>query len=181
MFTIFRKKKITEDQLANFFVSSLLNLVDKGFPDVAAMINADPEFSAPPCLAAADSDKFLLIVASGNIQLLSKHFERMQDVRLAESINRKLANALGVEPQKLKELLNKYQSWMTRINHPSKNIHYAMSKAVFYKYDLNQFQSEYFRNMNTPNPIFLKRLDEVIAQFIWNWENYKEEYRITQG
>jgi len=60
-------------------------------------------------------------------------------------------------------------------------VHYAMSKGVFFKYGLNDYQTEYFKNMNTPNPIFLKRLDEIIGQFIFNWPDIQENYRITEG
>ena len=33
-----------------------------------------------------------------------------------------------------------------------------------------QFQEEYFKNVNCPNPIFLKRLDNAVVHFMWNWE-----------
>jgi hypothetical protein len=179
MFTIFKKKKLTEDQLANFFVNSILNLVEEGFQDVVEIINNDPEFTKTPNISKEDYDKFLLVVIAGNIKLMSDHFDSVKDVRITEKIYRKLGAALSVEPLTLKETIAKYQSWMSRINHPSKNTRYAMSKGVFFKYELNQFQSDYFRNMNTPNPIFLKRLDEVINQFLFNWNDIKENYRIS--
>jgi len=179
MFTIFKKKKLTEDQLANFFVNSILSLVEEGFQDVVEIINNDPEFIKTPNISKEDYDRFLLVVIAGNIKLMSEHFDSVKDVRITEKIYRKLGTALSVEPMTLKETIAKYQSWMSRINHPSKNTCYAMSKGVFFKYDLNQFQSDYFRNMNTPNPIFLKRLDEVINQFLFNWSDIKENYRIS--
>lgn len=179
MFTIFKKKKLTEDQLANFFVNSILSLVEEGFQDVVEIINNDPEFSKTPSISKEDYDRFLLVVIAGNIKLMSEHFDSVKDVRITEKIYRKLGTALSVEPMTLKETIAKYQSWMSRINHPSKNTRYAMSKGVFFKYELNQFQSDYFRNMNTPNPIFLKRLDEVINQFLFNWNDIKENYRIS--
>ncbi|HAQ71310.1 hypothetical protein N9545_04010 [Salibacteraceae bacterium] len=179
MFTIFKKKKLTEDQLANFFVNSIVNLVEQGFQDVVEIINNDPEFVTTPNISKEDYDKFLLVVVAGNIKLMSEHFDSVKDVRITEKIYRKLGSALSVEPMTLKETIAKYQSWMSRINHPSKNTRYAMSKGVFFKYELNQFQSDYFRNMNTPNPIFLKRLDEVISQFLFNWNDIKENYRIS--
>ena len=46
--TLFGKKKITEDRLANVFVNALLELVDQGFPDVAAELNEAPDLSGPP-------------------------------------------------------------------------------------------------------------------------------------
>jgi len=179
MFTIFKKKKLTEDQLANFFVNSIVNLVEQGFQDVVEIIYNDPEFVTTPNISKEDYDKFLLVVVAGNIKLMSDHFDSVKDVRITEKIYRKLGSALSVEPMTLKETIAKYQSWMSRINHPSKNTRYAMSKGVFFKYELNQFQSDYFRNMNTPNPIFLKRLDEVISQFLFNWNDIKENYRIS--
>lgn len=180
MFAIFKKKKLTEDQLANFFVNSTIQLVEKGFEDVVEIINNDPEFAKSPALDPAQSDQFLLIVIAGNLKIQSKYFESVRDARLTEKIYRKLASVLAVEPAVLKETIAKYQSWMGRINHPSKNTHYAMSKGVFFKYELNQFQTDYFRNMNTPNPIFLKRLDEIVGQFIFKWEDVLENYRITE-
>lgn len=180
MFTIFKKKRLTEDQLANFFVNSILQLTENGFEDVCEIINSDPEFAVSPNLDKEASDQFLLVILAGNIQLLAKHFDNTRDVRLAEKIYRKLAGVFSAEPAVIKETIAKYQSWMGRINHPSKNVHYAMSKAIFYKYDLNQFQTDYFRNMNTPNPIFLKRLDEIVGQFIFDWVDLKENYRITE-
>jgi len=181
MFSIFKKKKITEDQLASYFVNSLTQLTENGFEDVCEIINSDPEFLISPTLDKEKYDKFLLIVLAGNLQMMGKHFEHVKDVRLTEKIYRKLAAAFSTEPAMVKEIIAKYQSWMSRINLPSKNIHYAMSKAVFHKYELNQYQTDYFRNMNTPNPIFLKRLDEIVGQFIFNWETFLEDYRITEN
>jgi hypothetical protein len=179
MFTIFKRKKLTEDQLASFFVNSTLKLVESGFEDVVEIINNDPEFARNPGLDKSNFDQFLLIVIAGNLQIQTKYFESIKDARIVDKIFRKLATALNVEASVLKETIAKYQSWMGRINHPSKNTHYAMSKGVFFKYELNQFQTDYFKNMNTPNPIFLKRLDEIIGQFIFNWSDIQENYRIT--
>ena len=63
---------------------------------------------------------------------------------------------------------------------PSKNIHYAMSKAVFYKYELNQYQDAYFQKMKSPNPLFLKRLDDIVEHFIWDWEDLRSKYKIVE-
>ena len=53
-----------------------------------------------------------------------------------------------------------------------------MSKAVFYKCDLNQYQESYFKTMNTPNPLFLKRLDELIINFIWDWDVFLKKFKL---
>lgn len=174
------KKKISEEKLADRFVTGILHLVDQGFPEVAALINDDPEFEHRPELTPKVVDRFLFIVLAGNLAYIPKHFNNYQDVRLMDSILNKLAIALNVDRDKLKQTVSAYQSYMSRINHPSKNIHYAMSKAVFFKYELNDFQEEYFRNMKAPNPLFLKRLDDIMDNFIWNWKEIQEKYKIVE-
>jgi len=67
---------------------------------------------------------------------------------------------------------------MKRVNSPSKTTLYGMSKAIFHKYALNDFQDNYFKRMNTPNPIFLKRLDELMQHFLFNWEVFLKKYRV---
>jgi hypothetical protein len=54
-----------------------------------------------------------------------------------------------------------------------------MSKAVFFKYDLGKHQEAYFRKLNAPNPLFLKRLDDVMENFIWDWDHLKENYNLN--
>ena len=180
MLTLFRKKKLKEDKVANIFVNSILDLVDEGFPEVVALINEDPEFVSSPNICVENSDQFLLIVLAGNLKFIPDHFDNYQDVRLIDRILRKTANALGVDASDLKETVSSYQSYFSRINHPSKNTLYAMSKAVFHKYQLNDYQEEYFRNMNAPNPIFLKRMDDIITNFVWDWSSFQEKYRVIE-
>ena len=71
------------------------------------------------------------------------------------------------------------QSFIARVNYPSKNLVYGMSKAMFEKYKLNDFQDDYFRRMQAPNPLFLKRMDEVMANFIWNWDAFFKKYKMN--
>jgi hypothetical protein len=77
------------------------------------------------------------------------------------------------------KLVRDYQSFITRVNHPSKNMIYGMSKAMFHKYGLNEFQDEYFKRMQAPNPLFLKRLDEVMGNFIWDWDVFFKKYKLS--
>jgi hypothetical protein len=77
------------------------------------------------------------------------------------------------------KMIRDYQSFISRINHPSKNMVYGMSKALFVKYNLNDFQDEYFKRMQAPNPLFLKRMDEVISNFIWNWDAFFKKYKLN--
>jgi hypothetical protein len=49
---------------------------------------------------------------------------------------------------------------------------------VFYKYELNQYQDEYFMRENAPNPIFKKNLDDVMRNFVWDWSAFTEKYKV---
>ena len=180
MFDILFKKKITEDKLADYFVNSLIHLVDSSFEDVSAIINNDPSFVQHPQIAVNNSDEFLMIVIAGNLLYIPNYFNDYQDIRITDQIIRKFAQALGLAHPEMKELVHQYQSYFKKINHPSKNTHYAMSKAVFFKYNLNCFQEEYFKHMQTPNPMFLKRLDDLMANFIWQWDDILNKFKVIE-
>jgi hypothetical protein len=79
----------------------------------------------------------------------------------------------------MKEELESYSSFISRVNHPSKNILYGMSKAVFFKFKLGKYQDEYFAQLNTPNPVFLKKIDVLIENFIWDWKTIFEKSKIS--
>jgi len=180
MLDIFFKKKVQEEKLAEYFVHSLIHLVDQGFPDVAELINTDASFAEKPSLQVDDSDSFLFIVIAGNLKFIPQFFNDYQDVRLLDKIQRKFSQVLGIPYAQFKELMVHYHQYFARINHPSKNTHYAMSKAVFFKYELFDYQEDYFKNMKAPNPMFLKRLDDIMEHFIWKWDGILEKFRITE-
>jgi hypothetical protein len=56
---------------------------------------------------------------------------------------------------------------------------YAMSKGIFDKYMLYNFQDEYFKRMQAPNPLFLKRLDEIVENFVWDWDVFFKKYKLN--
>ncbi|MBL4652583.1 MAG: hypothetical protein JKY53_06920 [Flavobacteriales bacterium] len=180
MFKTLLKKKITEEKLANVFVNGIIDLVDNAFPEVAALINEDTCFAVSPNIQATDSDKFLLVVIAGNLQYIPTHFEAYQDMRMQDQIYRALATAFGWDLETTKRIIGQYQNFCSNKNHPSKNTLYAMSKGVFFKYELTQYQDEYFRGMGCANPVFLKRLDEIMLNFIWDWDAYLGKYRVVE-
>lgn len=179
MFTLFGKKKMEVNRVANIFINALIDTVEKGFPEVAALINESPEFVISPEINEEHSDLFLMIVIAGNLVEVPTHLDAKTDTKFIQEVNSQLAYTFGMEPGDLQHVIQEYQSFMSRVNFPSKNTQYAMSKAVFHKYKLNDFQDNYFKNMNSPNPLFLKRLDEVMEHFLWNWSSMKEKYQIV--
>ena len=179
MFAIFGKKKIKEDLVANIFVNSVIETIDNGFPEVVGIINDSPEFVISPKLSDKDADSFTLIVIAANLSYIPQHLHNSKDERVTNLIIAKLSRVFDVEQEKLERVLNNYTCYLNKVNHPSKNMLYAMSKAIFGKYNLNEFQDDYFKNMKSPNPMFLKRLDEALENFIWNWDTFKDKYQIV--
>lgn len=180
MFGTLFKKKVSEEKIASYFIHTIIEVVDKGFPYVAEVIENDTSLIRRPDIKSAKSDRLLLIVLAANMKMIPQHFNSYQDRRILQRCYVELSEVFQIPERKVQELISNYQSFLSKANYPSKNTLYAMSKGVFYKYNLNSCQEDYFKNMKTPNPILLKRLDEIMAQFIWDWEEYKEKYRIVE-
>lgn len=179
MFTLFGKKKIKEDVAVNIFINNLLDTVEKGFPEVAGIINDSPEFVESPKIQENNSEKFLLIVIAANLTYIPEHFNGNQEERLTSIIFDQLSQVFDVDKTTLEKVISDYQCYISKVNQPSKNTLYGISKAVFGKYNLNEYQDEYFKAMKSPNPMFLKRMDEVMESFIWNWDGFKDKYQIA--
>ncbi len=181
MLTIFGRKKVTADRVAHIFAHNIVETVESGFSDVAGFINDSPEFVIDPGITEEDYGKFLMIVIAGNYAYINQYFTDGMDKQITEEITQKLAPAFEMTPTEFSMKVKEYKECMSRANHPSKNIIYAMSKGVFLKYNLVDCQEEYFRQMKTPNPIFLKNLDELMKNFLWNWEVFNEKYKVVSG
>ncbi len=178
MFGTILKKKVSDEKLANVFINGLFSTVDNGFPVVAEMLNEDNAFVVSPNIDSKNSYEFGMIVVVGNLSFLESAFDAEQAERVEGLIFEKLAKVLEMDLQSFKSVVKDYKQLMTRLNHPSKNMVYAMSKAVFDKYTLYNFQDEYFKRMQAPNPLLLKRLDEVMENFVWDWDAFFKRYKL---
>lgn len=178
MFGTILRKKVSNDKLANVFINSLFNTIDAGFPVVAEFINEDQAFVKSPSVASNDSFEFAFIVIVGNLSFLESAFDPEQADSIEAIIYEKLAKVYEMSTQEFKSLVKDYRSLISRLNHPSKNMIYGMSKAIFDKYTLYNYQDEYFKRMQAPNPLFLKRMDEVVENFIWDWDCFFKKYRL---
>lgn len=172
------KRKLTDNQLANIFINAIFDSVDNGFKEVAQMVNEDVAFVSSPSIDEKNSGEFGLIVIVGNLSFLESTFEPEQAGRVEKVIFEKLAKIYGMPESQFIVMIRDYQSFIAKVNHPSKNMIYGMSKALFFKYELNDFQDEYFKRMQAPNPLFLKRMDEVMSNFLWNWDAFFKKYRL---
>lgn len=182
MLTLFGigKRKISENKVANVLVNTLIEYCEKGFPEVVDVINNSPEFHTSPEIDKENYSEFLQILIVSNLNFIPIYLEPEISSKVNELVIEKFAAIFEVTPKELDDKMKEYKKFLTRINHPSKNMLYAMSKGMFYKYDLNSFQNEeYFRNLQAPNPIFLKRLDEVMGSFIFNWDDFIAKYKVS--
>lgn len=173
------KKKLSDNQVANIFINAIFETVDNGFPEVAQLINEDVAFVTSPNIDSKNDGEFALITIVGNLSFLESTFEPTQAGRVEQVIFEKLATIYQMSTEDFKKLIREYQSFIQRVNHPSKNVIYGMSKAIFHKYKLSEYQDEYFRRMQAPNPLFLKRMDEVVSSFMWNWDAFFKKYKIN--
>ena len=62
MFSTLIKKKLSDNQVANIFINAIFDCVDKGFCEVAALINEDPVFVKSPNISENASGEFGLII-----------------------------------------------------------------------------------------------------------------------
>jgi len=178
MFRTLIKKKLSDNQVANIFINAIFDSVDQGFKEIASLINEDPVFVSPPNIEPNASGEFGMIIIVGNLSFLESTFDADQASRVEALIFKKLSLVYDMDEEAFVKLIRGYQKFISRVNHPSKNWIYGMSKAIFHKYRLNEFQDEYFKRMRAPNPLFLKRMDEVVSNFIWNWDAFFKKYRI---
>ena len=178
MFSTLIKRKLSDNQVANVFINSIFESVDNGFQEVARLINEDPAFIVSPCISETDNGEFGMIVIVGNLSFLESTFEPDQAARVEQLIFEKLARVYEMELYAFQQMIRDYQSFIMRVNHPSKNWIYGMSKAIFHKYELYEYQDEYFKKMQAPNPLFLKRMDEVVSNFVWDWDAFFKKFRL---
>ncbi len=178
MFGIAIRKRIDEDKLANIFVNSLLEVVENGFEVVSEMINDDPAFETSPDIKADSYQQFLLIVIAGNLEFLKVNTQIDDIDDLENKIIVKYADIFDLEKHEFGDLVCGMKTFISQVNFPSKNYLYGISKAVFFKYNLNQYQEPYFKSMNTPNPLFLKRMDELVNNFLWDWDSFFKKHKL---
>ena len=177
MLSIFTRKKISDETLANIFVNGIFKLSKEGFEDVSELINYDLELVGNPNISQDDFGKFALIIFTANIGSISDHFNALQQMRMQDLVYSKFSQSLNISKSELKKKKNKVAELFYTLNHPSKNIKYAMSKATFHVYDLYDFQEEYFKNLRVANPVALKKLNDIMHHFLWDWESIFKRYK----
>ena len=134
MFSTIIKKKLSDNQVANVFINAIFDSVDNGFKEVALMINEDTAFVKSPGVSENENGEFGMICIVGNLSFLESTFDAEQAARVETLIFEKLAKIYDMEIGAFRNLIREYQNFIMRVNHPSKNWIYGMSKAIFHKY-----------------------------------------------
>lgn len=178
VFTSIFKKKLSDEKLANIFINGIVTSTTNGFHVVADFINEDTAFVSSPLIDGENHHEFTLILLIGNLSFLESSFDPQQANNVEQHIYEKLAQMYGMSQTDFRNLAKDYLNLIYRLNNPSKNMIYGMSKAVFDKYQLYNYQDEYFKRMQVPNPLFLKRMDEILENFIWDWDNFFRKYKL---
>lgn len=181
LFSWLSKRKLSEEQVAQVFVQTTFDTIENGWPEIAGFLNESSGFEQPPNLDPEDYGRFLMIVVAANIQLIPRYFDSGIDRQIIERIFSKFALALEIPPEVFSKKVKHYKEFTKQINHPSKNLVTGMTRAVFYKYHLNQFQEPYFRDMNSPNPNTQRELKELITHFLWDWPAFTDTYRVVSN
>lgn len=177
--TLIGKNRISEEKLATALVTRTLQTGELIFSEIAEYINECPHFDRSPELDSRNDVDFLITVFTCNITRIPNFLANKQDKRVAQWILRSLAEELEMDLRQLSTMIKDCKSVMKRLNHPSKNLVYAMPKAIFHLYGLNEFQQEYFRDLNSPNPLYLKEMNQMLDSLVWNWDKIKQEYKIV--
>lgn len=178
-FGVLFKKKVSEEKVATLFINNVLNSVDEGFSNVADILNNDLQLETPASIRSDDQDAFLMIVIAGNYSLLDSYFEEGQEDRIRELIIDGLTGIFDTDHEHVQLAIENMLEYFSKVNFPSKKTIYAMSKAVFYKYDLNQYQKPFFKEKNVPDPVLLKHIDEIMDQFLIDWNRFIDKFKIT--
>ncbi|MBD3638877.1 MAG: hypothetical protein HUJ25_16105 [Crocinitomicaceae bacterium] len=158
-------------------MNSILQITEHGFEDIKEMIREDSAFKKNPNVTEQHADNFLLIITVGNLEFLDDHFEVDEAAEIRKLIIEKFANIYGVTYREFEDWLSQTRSFISSVNHPSKNMLYGMSKAIFHKFGLNDYQEDYFRTLKTPNPLFLKRMDDIMSNFLWDWDQFFKKHK----
>ncbi|MBE2246310.1 MAG: hypothetical protein IAE67_03565 [Candidatus Competibacteraceae bacterium] len=179
MIGLFGKKKIKTEELIPVYVQTIYDVINKGFGEIAGYINEEKEFEKSPNLSDKEHEWFLFIVYAGNLINLDNYFNKVESAQLRRLISKEIISFLGKDSDTTDQMLYDYEAFLKSLFDQNKNLNKAISMAIFHKYDLNKFQKEHFQKLNTPSPIVMKELNEMVDFFLWNWSDYLSKYKLV--
>tara|TARA_B110000459_G_C16436071_1_gene414032 strand:+ start:107 stop:655 length:549 start_codon:yes stop_codon:yes gene_type:complete len=179
-FLLFGKKRLKEEHVANVFVSTLNELAEKSFPTLAEFLNEVPELMQSPKIKSSQIEWFLYIVFSANLYNLKFHFESNQLNRMRILVIDEFIESLeGRDHDLTLEQINNYEEYISGLDRRHDDLPKSMATALFNKYGLNDCQVYHFQKMNTPNPIIIKSIEDATKNYIWNWSDLFEKFKMV--
>ena len=172
------KKKLKPEEVARMFVHATLDSVEDAWPDILGLLRETPHLERPPEIDDSEVGPFLLVVLAGNLDFIPRFFDGGADHALVEAIVSELSKQLELPSDQLADRISCTRDAMVKLNKPSKKTLSAMSRGLYLGYGLNEYQEEYFRSLNVPNPRFLMQMEEVLQHFLWDWTSFHEQYRV---
>ena len=123
---------------------------------------------------------FLYIVFSTNLHNLNYHFESSQLNRLRILVIDEFIESLeGREHDLTLEQINNYEEYIISLDTVINDLPKSMATAIFNKYGINNCQLDHFQKINTPNPIIIKSIEEATKNYIWNWPDFLDKYKMV--
>ena len=182
MFGFFKKNKIKHEQLVQVYTDNLFDVIEKGFTEVAGFINEEKQFEKTPQIGPADFEWFTYIIYGGNILNLYNYFEPEVADTLKYKIIREVAERYSKRDTQIAEdIILEYEKFLNDIQRKTNDVSKPIALALFYKFQLNDYQSEHFQKLNTPNPVFFKELTDMMSLFIWNWPDFLEKFKVSEN
>lgn len=182
MLKFFGKKRIKEDHIAKVFVSTINDLALQSFPIIAEFLNDVPELKESPKIQSNQVEWFLYIVFSANLYNLQYHFENDQLNRIRiNAIDEFIASLEDRVEDVVLDNINNYEQYIGSLKRANDDsLTKAIAVALFHKYGLNNYQIDHFQKMNQPNPIIIKSICEITKDFLWNWNDITEKYKVVE-
>lgn len=179
MFGFLKRNKVSRDKLVQIYTDNLFDVIERGFPEVAEFINTEKQFEKSPQIGQADFEWFSYIIYGGNMLNLYQYFDEEEADDLKYKIIAEVAERYTKRDRVVAEdMILEYEKFLTDIQRKTSDVSKTISLALFYKFQLNDYQNEHFQKINTPNPVFFKELNEMMELFIWNWPEFLNKYKI---
>ncbi len=179
-FSLFGKKRLREQHVANVLVGTINELAEETFPTLADFLNEVPELKESPKIKPNQIEWFLYIVFSANLYNLKFHFESNQLNRMRILIIDEFIESLENREHDLTlEHINNYEEYIAGIDRNTGDLPKAVATAIFNKFGINNCQVDHFQKMNTPNPIIIKSIEDATKNYIWNWSDLLEKYKMV--
>lgn len=179
-FSLFGKKKLKEQHVAKVMVGTLNELAEETFPTLTDFLNDVPELKESPSIKPHQLEWFLYIIFSANLYNLKFHFESNQLNRMRILIIDEFIESLQDREHDLTlEQINNYEEYITGIDRSIDDLPKAMATAIFNKFGINDCQVDHFQKINTPNPIIIKSIEDATKNYIWNWPDLLDKYKMV--